>query len=101
MVTAMPGASEQTSQVKVLNLNWSAGQDGEDGRFEVMIVTRDGKHYRRRWQKCAARSSQRRDRHVRQGYVVLPGVHVPVSQAALRDRAREGNLDHAQVRNAE
>jgi hypothetical protein len=37
----MPGASEQTSQVKVLNLNWTAGEDGEDGRFEVMIVTAD------------------------------------------------------------
>ena len=38
----MPGASEQTSQVKVLNVNWAAGADGEDGRFEVMIVTADG-----------------------------------------------------------
>jgi hypothetical protein len=35
----MPGASEQTSQVTVLNTNWTAGQDGEDGRWEVMIVT--------------------------------------------------------------
>ena len=42
MATEMPGASEQTSQVKVLNLNWTAGEDGEDGRFEVMIVTADG-----------------------------------------------------------
>jgi hypothetical protein len=38
----MPGASEQTSEVKVLNANWTAGADGEDGRFEVMIVTADG-----------------------------------------------------------
>src|ERR1700761_1307570 len=38
----MPGASERTSQVKVLNANWTAGPDGEDGRFEVMIVTADG-----------------------------------------------------------
>ena len=30
----MPGASEQTSQVTVLNANWTAGADGEDGRFE-------------------------------------------------------------------
>jgi len=43
--TAMPGASEQTSQVKVLNLNWTAGGDGEDGRFEVMIVTADGEQH--------------------------------------------------------
>ena len=41
----MPGASEQTSQVKVLNVNWAAGPDGEDGRFEVMIVTADGQQH--------------------------------------------------------
>jgi hypothetical protein len=41
----MPEASEQTSQVKVLNLNWTAGEDGEDGRFEVMIVTADGERH--------------------------------------------------------
>ena len=40
-MTAMPGASEQTSQVKVLNANWTAGPDGDDGKFEVMIVTAD------------------------------------------------------------
>jgi hypothetical protein len=39
---AMPGASEQTSQVKVVNANWVAGPDGADGKFEVMIVTTDG-----------------------------------------------------------
>ena len=37
----MPGASEQTRRVKVLNANWVAGPDGTDGRFEVMIVTED------------------------------------------------------------
>jgi hypothetical protein len=36
--------SEQTSQVKVLNVNWTAGADAEDGRFEVMIVTADGEN---------------------------------------------------------
>jgi hypothetical protein len=41
----MPGASEQTSQVKVLNVNWAAGPDGDDGRFEVMIVTADGQQH--------------------------------------------------------
>jgi len=41
----MPGASERTSQVKVLNANWIAGADGEDGRFEVMIVTADGQQH--------------------------------------------------------
>ena len=41
----MPGASEQTSQVKVLNANWAAGQDGQDGKWEVMIVTADGQEH--------------------------------------------------------
>jgi hypothetical protein len=41
----MPGASEQTSQVKVLNANWTAGPDGSDGRFEIMIVTADGQQH--------------------------------------------------------
>jgi len=44
-VIVMPGASEQTSQVKVLNVNWAAGADGEDGRFEVMIVTADDRQH--------------------------------------------------------
>jgi len=41
----MPGASEQTSQVQVLNANWTAGPDGTDGRFEIMIVTADGQQH--------------------------------------------------------
>jgi hypothetical protein len=41
----MPGASEETSQVKVLNVNWAAGQDGDDGTWEVMIVTADGQEH--------------------------------------------------------
>ncbi len=41
----MPGASEQTSQVKVLNVNWAAGTDGGDGAFEVMIVTADDQQH--------------------------------------------------------
>ena len=41
----MPGASEQTSQVKVLNANWAAGPDGTDGRFEIMMVTADGQQH--------------------------------------------------------
>lgn len=27
--------------MRILNANWCAGQDAEDGRFEVMIVTDD------------------------------------------------------------
>jgi hypothetical protein len=44
-VTAVPGASEQTSQVTVINANWTAGGEGEDGRFEVMLVTADGQQH--------------------------------------------------------
>src|SRR6266566_4669758 len=41
----MPGASQQTRRVKVLNANWTAGPDGEDGRFEVMLVTEDDQQH--------------------------------------------------------
>lgn len=44
----MPGTSEQTRRVKVLNANWSPapdGDDGGDGRFELMIITEDGEHH--------------------------------------------------------
>jgi hypothetical protein len=41
----MPGASEQTRRVKVLNANWVAGSEGTDGRFEVMIVTEDDQQH--------------------------------------------------------
>lgn len=41
----MPGASEQTRRVKILNANWAPGPDGGDGRFEVMIVTEDDQQY--------------------------------------------------------
>ena len=41
----MPGASEHTQQVKVLNANWTAAADGEDGRFDLMLVTQDGERH--------------------------------------------------------
>jgi hypothetical protein len=41
----MPGASEQTRRVKVLNANWVAGEDGDDGRFEVLVITEDDQHH--------------------------------------------------------
>jgi hypothetical protein len=41
----MPGASEHTQQVKVLNANWTAGVEGEDGRFDLMLVTQDGERH--------------------------------------------------------
>jgi hypothetical protein len=41
----MPGASQETRRVKILNANW--GPDGAkgDGIFELMIVTEDDQHY--------------------------------------------------------
>jgi hypothetical protein len=41
----MPGASEETRRVKILNANWVAGPDGDDGRFEVQIITVDGERH--------------------------------------------------------
>jgi hypothetical protein len=41
----MPGASEQTRRVKIVNANWKAGPDGDNGRFEVMIVTEDDQRH--------------------------------------------------------
>ncbi|WP_214317534.1 hypothetical protein [Nonomuraea sediminis] len=41
----MPGASDQTRPVKVVNANWVAGEDGDDGRFELMIVTEDDQRH--------------------------------------------------------
>jgi hypothetical protein len=44
----MPGASKQTRRVKALNANWVAGpedSDGDDGRFEIMIVTEDDQRH--------------------------------------------------------
>jgi hypothetical protein len=41
----MPGASDQTQRVKILNANWTPGNDGDDGRFEVMIVTEDDQQH--------------------------------------------------------
>jgi hypothetical protein len=43
--TDMPGASEETRRVKILNANWIPAGAGEDGRFEVMIVTEDDQRY--------------------------------------------------------
>jgi hypothetical protein len=41
----MPGASEQTRRVKIVNANWVAGPDGDHGRFEVMMVTGDDQRH--------------------------------------------------------
>jgi len=31
--------------VKALNANWVAGPDGDDGQFEIMIVTEDDQRH--------------------------------------------------------
>lgn len=41
----MPGASEQTRRVKIVNANWAAGPDGDHGRFQIMIVTEDDQQH--------------------------------------------------------
>jgi hypothetical protein len=43
--TSSATAARIRGRVKVLNANWAAGQDGEDGRFEVMIVTEDDEQH--------------------------------------------------------
>lgn len=41
----MPGASDQTKRVTVINANWAAGPDGADGHFELLLVTEDGERH--------------------------------------------------------
>jgi hypothetical protein len=41
----MPGASKGTRRVKILNANWVAGSDGDDGRFEIQIITADDERH--------------------------------------------------------
>jgi hypothetical protein len=41
-VQVVPGASEQARRVKTLSANWAAGGVGDNGRFELLIITEDG-----------------------------------------------------------
>ena len=41
----MPGASEQAQRVKIMNANWVVGGDGEDGSFQILVVTEDGEKH--------------------------------------------------------
>jgi hypothetical protein len=41
----MPGASEKTRRVKILNANWLPAEDGGDGQFEVLIITEDDQRH--------------------------------------------------------
>ena len=45
LLDVMPGASEQTRRVKIVNANWVAGPDGDDGRFRIQIVTEDDQRH--------------------------------------------------------
>jgi hypothetical protein len=41
----VPGASEEARRVKIMNANWIAGADGDDGDFQLMIVTSDDRQF--------------------------------------------------------
>lgn len=41
----MPGASDETRRVDVVNANWTAGEDGADGTFQLLLVTEDGERH--------------------------------------------------------
>jgi hypothetical protein len=41
----MPGASELTRRVRTINANWTAGEDGSDGRFKVLMITDDDERH--------------------------------------------------------
>jgi hypothetical protein len=41
----MAGASDESRRVQVLNANWVAGSDGDDGRFELMLITEDDQQH--------------------------------------------------------
>lgn len=41
----MPGASENTRRVEILNANWTPGTAESEGTFEVLMVTEDGERH--------------------------------------------------------
>jgi Alpha/beta hydrolase family len=45
LLDAMPGASEQTRRVKIVNANWVPGTAGRQEQFEVMIITEDDQRH--------------------------------------------------------
>lgn len=34
-----------TRRVKTVNTNWTAGEDGDDGRFEILLITEDDERH--------------------------------------------------------
>jgi hypothetical protein len=41
----MPGASNETRRVKILNANWIPDDAAGNGRFEIMIITDDEQRF--------------------------------------------------------
>lgn len=41
----MPGASERTQHVKTVSANWTAGGDGGDGKFSILLITDDDERH--------------------------------------------------------
>jgi tartrate dehydratase beta subunit/fumarate hydratase class I family protein len=41
----MPGASEQTRRVKIINANWVPGTAGRQEQFEIQIITDDDQRH--------------------------------------------------------
>ena len=41
----VPGASEQTRRVKIVNANCVAGPDGADGQFKLLLITADDQRH--------------------------------------------------------
>jgi hypothetical protein len=41
----MPGASELTRRVKTICANWTALENGDDGLFQVLIITEDDERH--------------------------------------------------------
>lgn len=41
----MPGASQRTRHVKTVNANWSAGDEGDDGKFAILLITDDDERH--------------------------------------------------------
>src|SRR6185437_11891113 len=37
----MPGASQATQRVTILNANWVPGDEGGDGQFELLLILED------------------------------------------------------------
>jgi hypothetical protein len=49
----MPGASPRSRRVSVLNANWTPDPHGADGRFELQLITDDGKRVSTPASACA------------------------------------------------